>query len=109
MTGSTLKKSFIIIMLKMINDLGWRDLADSRRDTCLMLFYELVDHEVNVPSERKPILTRNQETLSTQYILAYKGSNIDKNTYSDFPKPSEDGTNISVLLAVSMLQPNRIG
>ncbi len=31
-----------------INDLGWRDLANRRRDTCLMLVYTIMNHEVNV-------------------------------------------------------------
>ncbi len=32
---------------QMINDLGWRDLANRRRDTRLMLFYTIMNHEVN--------------------------------------------------------------
>ncbi len=41
---------------KMINDLGWRDLADRRRDIHLTLFYKI--HKVNVPSESILILEK---------------------------------------------------
>ncbi len=40
----------------MINDLGWRDLADRRKDTHRNLFFNVVNHEVNVPSEGIRIL-----------------------------------------------------
>ncbi len=35
----------------IIDDLGWKDLADRRNDTHLTLFYKIVNHQVNVPSE----------------------------------------------------------
>ncbi len=36
---------------KTIKDLGWKDQADRGRDTCPPIFYKIVNHDVNVPSE----------------------------------------------------------
>ncbi len=63
---------------KMINSLGWRDLADRRRDIHLTLLFKIVNHQVNVTSEGIFILakavTRNSQEHNKLNIDDYKCS-----------------------------------
>ncbi len=58
-TESTFKDEYHYNSVKqMINDLGWRRLADRGRDIRLTLFYKIVNHEANVTSEGILILAK---------------------------------------------------
>ncbi len=59
-TESTLQKSGIIIVLKMINDLGWRDPTDRRRDKSLIFFYKIATNELNATSEGVLVLAKGE-------------------------------------------------
>ncbi len=94
----------------IINELGWKDLSDKRRDTCLMMFYKIITHEVNVPSEGKLsifYLLLKGETRPSQAQYMHIGSDIDE--YKTH-KPSKNGTNFQALLStLQVLRPLRIG
>lgn len=50
-TVSTPKKAQQNGVTKIINDVGWKNSTDRIEETCLTLFYKIVSHEVNSPSE----------------------------------------------------------
>ncbi len=66
----------------MVNELGWSNLAERKRDTHLTLFYMIGNHEVNVPFEDILILA-NEGTRKRQAHnnFMHKASNIDDNKY----------------------------
>ncbi len=95
----------------MINDLGWRDLADRRRNTCLMLFYKIVNYVVNVPSEliHIPAIGGNRKRQAHNNVM-HVGSNIDVTNILSTPGPSQNGKNLpALLLTLQVLRPSRIG
>ncbi len=75
---------------KMINDLGWKDLAEGNsKHTCLMLFYKVANHEVNVPSDGILILILVKEGTRKSQVhnkFMYISSLIDD--YIFYPQPS---------------------
>ncbi len=79
------KKSINITVTKMPNDLWWTDLSD--RDTCLMLFYKSVKHEVNATCEGIIIIAKAKTRKSQTHIkYIHIGSNIDGCKYSFYPR-----------------------
>ncbi len=65
-TKSTLEKSTIIIVFKILY------IIDRRKGICLLLFYKIVNHEINVTSEGILILVKwGIRKSNTQYIYAY--------------------------------------
>ncbi len=87
----------------MINDLGWRGIADNRwRDTHLKLFVMIANHQVNVTFEHILILaTGGTRKCHTHNKCMHIWSNIDDYKYSVYPciEPSQNGINIQTLLS----------
>ncbi len=93
---------FVIIhvgffVTKMINALRWKDLVDERMNICWMLFYKIVNHKVNVPSEGG-----NKHKSSTQYIYAYWFQQTQLQIF--FPPTNHSGVTKTFEALLSMLQ-----
>ena len=76
---------------KMINDLGWNDLAERRRHIRLTLFYKIVTETVNVPYE-DVLKTTGRETRqgkTGQKFIEIQTS-TDDYKYSFFPRTTQE-------------------
>ena len=78
---------------KMIEDLGWQDLANRRRETRLALFYKIINEQVNVPHNEilkqtsMTQVTRQGKTGKKYIALSCK---TDDYKYSFFPRTTRD-------------------
>ena len=77
----------------MLNELGWKNLEERRRETRLTLLFKLTHNEINIPTEGivTPLTnlhgTRLQ-TMQNKYSLIT--STVDSHHYSFFPRTIRD-------------------
>ena len=82
-----------ISVSKMIEELGWQDLANRRRETRLALFYKIINEQVNVPHQeilKKTSMTQvtRQGKTGKKYIAI--GCKTNDYKYSFFPRTTKD-------------------
>ncbi len=82
-----------VSVTKMIEELGWQDLANRRRESRLALFYTIINEQVTVPHSE--ILKQTSMTQVTRQGITGKkfiaiGCRTDDYKYSFFPRTTKD-------------------
>ncbi len=79
----------------MINELRWKDLEDGRRDIWWTLFYKIVNHKLNVPSEVIIIQMKGGTRKSQEHkTFMHIGSKIDDYKYYFYPWTIPEGNKL---------------
>ena len=77
----------------MLNELGWKNLEERRRETRLTLLFKLTHNEINIPTEGiiTPLANLHGTRLQTmQNKFSLITSTIDSHRYSFFPRTIRD-------------------
>jgi len=81
---------------KMLEDLGWKDLAEGRRDLRLALLYKIVHGHIAVPTDGIQVTANTRTRLNHQYKYRYMSASSTEYNNCFFPRTIKDRNNCSV-------------